>query len=87
MIDDQSLLAGLQAIPGWQTYFGRPTGTYLGIIAASIFLPALIVAFVADYLCTKFGRKKIIYVGSLLIVIGGIFNALSQSGGQFMGGE
>ncbi|KAI9637786.1 general substrate transporter [Dioszegia hungarica] len=82
---DQSLLAGLQAIPAWQTYFDKPTGTYLGIIAASIFLPALLVAFIADYLCTAFGRKRIIYVGSVLIVIGGIFNALSQSGGQFMG--
>jgi MFS family permease len=62
-----------------------PSGLFLGLIAACIFLPALIMCFVADWFCTKFGRKKVIYLGSVLIVIGAIFNALSQNAAHFMG--
>ena len=35
---DGSLLNGLQALPAWQTHFGHPTGTKLGLIAASYYL-------------------------------------------------
>ncbi|RSH88913.1 hypothetical protein EHS25_002575 [Saitozyma podzolica] len=82
---DQSLLTGLQAIPQWNTYFHSPTGNWLGLIAATIFIPGIIFGFPADWICDRYGRRWAIYLGSFLIIAGGIFNGLSQNAGQFMG--
>jgi MFS family permease len=82
---DQSLLTGLQAIPQWNTYFHSPSGNWLGLIAATIFIPGIIFGFPADWICDRWGRRWAIYLGSVLIIIGGIFNGLSQNAGQFMG--
>ena len=68
-------------------YFGRPRGLTLGIVTAALFLPAIVCSFVGDWLCQRFGRKITIYIGSTLIIIGGIWNALAQDLGQFAGGE
>ncbi|KAJ8133245.1 hypothetical protein O1611_g378 [Lasiodiplodia mahajangana] len=39
---DASLLNGLQNIPQWNAYFGNPSGNYLSLISASLFLPAIV---------------------------------------------
>jgi len=39
---DGSLLNGLQGLPAWRSYFGRPAGVQLGLIAASYYLYDLI---------------------------------------------
>ncbi|GFZ47588.1 hypothetical protein JCM24511_05332 [Saitozyma sp. JCM 24511] len=82
---DQSLLTGLQAIPQWNTYFHSPAGNWLGLIAASLFLPGIVFGFPADWIAARWGRRWAIYVGSILIIIGGIWNGLAQNAGQFMG--
>jgi hypothetical protein len=82
--DDQTLLAGVQAIPAWNSYFGAPSGQQLGLITASLCLPAIIFSFVGDYLCTRFGRKITVYIGSVLIIAGGLWNGMSQNVGQFV---
>ena len=35
---DGSLLNGLQALPTWQKQFDHPTGTDLGLLAASYYM-------------------------------------------------
>ena len=82
--DDQSLLTGLQAIPQWNAYFGSPSGNFLGLIAAAIFIPGTVFGYPADWICSYFGRKMCIYVGSVLIIAGGIWNGLSQNTTQFI---
>jgi len=67
-------------------YFGSPTGTTLGIVTAALFLPAIVFSFIGDYLCQRFGRKPTIYLGSVLIIAGGIWNGMAQDLGQFAGG-
>jgi MFS family permease len=57
------------------------------LIAACIFLPAFVMGFVGGWMCDKFGRRWVVWGGSVIIIIGAIFNGLSQSVGQFMGGE
>jgi MFS family permease len=83
-LDDQSLLTGLQAIPQWNSYFHSPSGNWLGLIAACIFLPAIVLSWPAAWICTAFGRRWCIILGSVLIIAGAIFNAMSQDTTQFM---
>lgn len=40
-----------------------------------------------DWLCQRYGRKITIYIGSVLIIIGGLWNAFAQDLGQYAGGE
>ncbi len=70
-----------------KSYFGSPKGTQLGIVTAALFLPAILFSFVGDWLCQRFGRKITVYIGSVLIIIGGIWNAFAQDLGQFAGGK
>jgi MFS family permease len=65
-------------------YFGTPTGNLLGIITASLFLPAIFCSFVGDWLCTRFGRRITVMVGSVFIIAGGAWNGMSQSLAHFI---
>ncbi|KAM0748630.1 hexose transporter protein [Meredithblackwellia eburnea MCA 4105] len=82
---DQSLLTGLQAIPQWNSYFHSPAGNELGLIASAIFIPGVVAGIPAEWISERWGRKAVIFFGSFLIIVGGIFNALSQNRGQFIG--
>jgi MFS family permease len=92
---DQTLLAGVQAIPAWNSYvplsskadvryFGTPTGNLLGIITASLFLPAIFCSFIGDWLCTRFGRRITVMIGSVFIIAGGAWNGMSQNLAHFI---
>ena len=66
---------------------GKPAGNWLGLIAACIFLPGIVFGFPASWICRVWGRKMCVYVGSFLIVVGAIWNALSPNVHHFMGCE
>jgi len=65
-------------------YFGTPTGNLLGIITASLFLPAIFCSFIGDWLCTRFGRRITVMIGSVFIIAGGAWNGMSQSLAHFI---
>lgn len=54
---DGSLLNGLQALPAWQSDFGSPKGTTLGLIAASLYLPKIPVLPLLSWFVDRYGRK------------------------------
>ncbi|KAF9266952.1 general substrate transporter [Marasmius fiardii PR-910] len=64
---DQSLLTGLQAIPAWGEFFDHPKGNRLGLITASLFLPAIIFCIVGGWMANQFGRRVAIWFGALLL--------------------
>ncbi|ETS76806.1 hypothetical protein PFICI_12193 [Pestalotiopsis fici W106-1] len=82
---DQSLLTGLQALPQWTSYFNHPSSTLLGLMSAAIFLPGIFMGFVAAWICGRWGRKNCVLVGATLMIVGGIWNALSADTAQFIG--
>ncbi|KLT43819.1 general substrate transporter [Cutaneotrichosporon oleaginosum] len=84
---DQSLLSALQSIPQWNEFFDNPKDMWLGLIAASLFFPALITVFISSWISQRFGRRPAIWVGASLIVAGGLLNGLAQNTGQFIGGR
>lgn len=84
---DASLMNGLQAIPEWQEYFDHPSGNILGLISASLFLPAIFTPFVASWINGKWGRKWCLAVGSVLLILGAFLNSFAKDLGTFIGGR
>ncbi|KAF4547901.1 Sugar (and other) transporter-like protein 28 [Elsinoe fawcettii] len=84
---DASLLNGLQALPQWKRYFNNPNSSYLGLISASLFLPAIITPYFSQYISDRWGRKASLAVGSVLLIIGAFVNAFAVNAGMFIGGR
>ncbi|GFZ44381.1 hypothetical protein JCM24511_02103 [Saitozyma sp. JCM 24511] len=77
---DGSLLTGLQALPEWVKDFDAPSGTRLGLIAATYYLPKIPMTFIIAYLVDKYGRKLTLYLGAVFMLGG-----FAQNVGQLMG--
>ncbi|KAK3677010.1 hypothetical protein LTR78_003215 [Recurvomyces mirabilis] len=84
---DAALLNGLQAMDQWNEYFNSPKGNLLGLISASLFLPAIVTPYIAEVLSHRFGRKITLAVGSLLLILGAFINAFANSLGMFIAGR
>ncbi|KAK4936141.1 hypothetical protein LTR10_022937 [Elasticomyces elasticus] len=84
---DASLMTGLQAIPEWNDYFDNPSGNTLGLISASLFLPAIVTPFMASAVNSRWGRRICIAVGSILMILGACLNAFANNIGMFIGGR
>ncbi|KAK5168857.1 uncharacterized protein LTR77_006166 [Saxophila tyrrhenica] len=84
---DASLLNGLQAMDQWNDYFNSPSGNTLGLISASLFLPAIVTPYMASYVSDHFGRKMSLAAGSLLLILGAFINAFATNLGMFIAGR
>lgn len=84
---DASLLNGLQAMESWNAYFGSPEGNTLGLISASLFLPAIVTPYIASFISDRWGRKMCLAVGSLVLILGACINAFANSLGMFIAGR
>ncbi|KIR51742.1 sugar transporter [Cryptococcus gattii Ru294] len=82
---DGSLLNGLQALTEWNTDFDTPTGTRLGLIAASYYLPKIPLTFVIAWMVDRYGRKIGLYCGALLMFAGALLGGFCQSTAQLVG--
>ncbi|KAG7107194.1 Lactose permease like protein [Verticillium longisporum] len=78
---------GRQAIPEWEEYFNNPSGSVLGFISASLFLPAIVTPFAASWINGLWGRKVCLGVGSVLLILGAFLNAFATNIGTFIGGR
>lgn len=84
---DASLLNGLQAMDQWSEYFDNPSGNFLGLISASLFLPAIVTPYISSWINSTWGRKVALAVGSLIIILGAFINAFAQNVGMFIAGR
>lgn len=84
---DASLLNGLQALPQWQEYFNEPSANLLGLISASLFLPAVITPFLSSALNGRLGRKIPLAIGSIVLIIGTFINTFATNVGTFIAGR
>ncbi|KAK7030371.1 hypothetical protein VNI00_014115 [Paramarasmius palmivorus] len=84
---DASLIAGLMAMPQWNIYFGNPSGSQLGNIAASLYFPTLVLVPVISYLNDEFGRRIAIAAASSCIVIGAFIGCFAQNVAMIIAGR
>ncbi|KAM0791074.1 hypothetical protein ACM66B_004365 [Microbotryomycetes sp. NB124-2] len=82
---DGSLLAGLQALPVWQSDFDAPKGTRLGLIAATYYFPKLPGTIFLAWVADKYGRKMVGYIAGVFMLAGAVFGGCAQNVGQLIG--
>lgn len=69
---DASMLNGLQAVPSWLEYYGHPHSAILGLVSAIYSLGAIFALPFVPFVVDSLGRRHSIFVGSILMIIGGI---------------
>ncbi|KFA72252.1 hypothetical protein S40288_10037 [Stachybotrys chartarum IBT 40288] len=81
---DSQLINALQILNTWQVYFGEPRGPMLGFIAASYSLGAILSLPFVPIINRRFGRRKAIFIGSWIMVIGAIVQGFSQNTANYI---
>jgi sugar porter (SP) family MFS transporter len=81
---DGSMLNGMQSLPQWQKYFGKPTGTRLGAMTFGPNGGTLISVLISSQLCEKYGRRYPICGGSIIIIIGSILQTAAVNYAMFV---
>ncbi|KAF1973440.1 general substrate transporter [Bimuria novae-zelandiae CBS 107.79] len=76
---DSQLINALQIVPSWITYFGHPTGSLKGIIAAAYSLGAIISLPFIPWVDNRVGRRGSIMYGSIIMIIGSFIQGFSQN--------
>lgn len=75
---DGSYLSGLQALQSWNDFFGTPTGNKLGLIGASAYFPAFVTAPFIAWSCDRFGRKQVLFWGSVMTIVGSVIGCAAN---------
>ncbi|KZO89532.1 hexose transporter [Calocera viscosa TUFC12733] len=84
---DGALVNGLQILPQWQTFFDHPTGSQLGLIGAIQNIGSLGSIFLAPLALDYFGRKRTVWGGACLMLIGAAIQVSAQDVNWFLGGR
>ena len=82
---DGALVNGLQLLPAWQTYFNNPTGSTLGLLAASQSIGALGSILIAPFVNDAFGRKRTVMLGGAIMLTGAALQTAASSVGMYCG--
>ncbi|KAL1410368.1 hypothetical protein Q8F55_004376 [Vanrija albida] len=83
---DGILFTGLQVLPAFYSKF-HPSATELGLMAASLGFPLLVVPFFAQWLADKYGRRPLVTVASVFSIVGPLVSGLGNTRGTFIGGR
>ncbi|CAH0020325.1 unnamed protein product [Clonostachys rhizophaga] len=81
---DSSMMNGLQAVPAWDTYFNSPRGSILGITTAILGLGAITTTPFLSPIGDRFGRRWAIFLGTIIMIIGGVLQGASVHIGMFI---
>ncbi|KAG9037811.1 hypothetical protein FRB95_004098 [Tulasnella sp. JGI-2019a] len=81
---DGSMANGLQLISQWHSYFGEPEGSTLGLLTSVQNIGGFIALPLAPYVTDGLGRRKGIFLGSVIMLGGVALQAASSSVGQFI---
>jgi len=82
---DGSMLNGLQSLSHWQEDMGHPAGQKLGALSNGTLFGSIAALPFAPFISDRFGRRKAIFAGQLITVIGGILQGVSTDYGFFLG--
>ena len=75
---------GLQSLKQWNSYFGNPTGTRLGVVNAAQSIGSVLSIPLIGSLSDRFGRRPVLLAGIILIIIATIIQAASINYAMFV---
>ncbi|KAI9574338.1 general substrate transporter [Boletus coccyginus] len=74
---DSSMINGLQAVPSWVEYYHHPRSGLLGLISAMYPLGGIVALPFVPFVVDKFGRRRSILFGSILMIIGAVLQGVA----------
>lgn len=75
---------GLQALQQWKEYFGHPAGSLLGLVNAAQSIGSVVVLPFVGMLSDKFGRRIILFIGLIGVIVATIIQATATTLAQFV---
>jgi MFS family permease len=75
---------GLQSISEWKDYFGKPTGSVLGVVNAAQSIGSVLSLPFVGIMSDRIGRRLTLLSGAIVIVIALIIQAASVNYGMFV---
>ncbi|KAI5791930.1 general substrate transporter [Geopyxis carbonaria] len=81
---DSSMMNGIQTIQPWETYFDNPNKARLGLMSASYSLGSICALPLVPLMNEKYGRKKSIMLGSIIMIVGAVLQGASQHFAMFV---
>ncbi|KAI9574335.1 hypothetical protein HD554DRAFT_2229539 [Boletus coccyginus] len=84
---DSSMLNGFQAVPTWLEFFHNPRSALLGRVSAMYELGAIAALPFVPSVVDKFGRRRSILIGSILMIIGGVLQGAAWNPASSLIGE
>ncbi|KAK4128925.1 general substrate transporter [Parathielavia appendiculata] len=84
---DGMFFNSVQNFDSWQSYFGYPKGSDLGLLGALYQIGSLASIPIVPIMADNLGRKIPIAVGCVIMIIGAAIQAASQNYGAFCGGR
>ncbi|KAJ3574673.1 hypothetical protein NP233_g1591 [Leucocoprinus birnbaumii] len=81
---DASMMNGLQAVDSWTTFFHSPRSTLLGLMSSMYSLGAILSLPFVPVLSDGLGRRRAIFLGSIIMVIGAIIQTCSKNFAMFV---
>ncbi|QRW22703.1 Sugar (and other) transporter [Rhizoctonia solani] len=84
---DGSMMNGLQAVPHWVSFFGKPQGATLGLYNAIQNIGSLAAIPFAPYVADHFGRRTGIILGCLCMFLATGLQAGAQNNAMFIAGR
>ncbi|CAG7921947.1 unnamed protein product [Penicillium olsonii] len=79
-----AMMNGLQAVPSWDEYFDKPRGSLLGIMSAILPLGCVLTTPFISIVGDRWGRRTGIFVGTVIMAVGGIIQGTSVHIAMFM---
>lgn len=76
---------GLQILTQWEDAFNHPTGSKLGLLGAIQNIGSLASLPFTPYFADGIGRKKTVFFGAFVLIVGAIIQTASQSVNMFIG--
>ncbi|KAJ7595200.1 general substrate transporter [Mycena floridula] len=81
---DSSMMNGLQAVDSWDKFYHSPRSTLLGLMTAAYPLGSILALPLVPYVNDEWGRKRAIFFGSILMIIGAVLQTVSQTFAMFV---
>ncbi len=84
---DGSMLNGMQSLPQWRSYFDYPAGARLGVLANGTTFGLVLALPLGYYSADRFGRRRPITFGSVILIFGAILQCAAQNFAWFVVGR
>ncbi|KAF9553536.1 hexose transporter [Agrocybe pediades] len=81
---DSSMMNGLQAVDSWDAFYHSPRSVLLGLMSAMYSAGAIVALPFVPLVTDGLGRRRAIFLGSVIMIIGAIIQTAAQNFAMFV---